>query len=154
MANQHTIQELVTFARGNDESLKSEEFEFGKFGHADAQQISQATGVNIIGATRLIKPYGIDHVIAAHGSITEINRGQRPITDADFDLVPLIVHDYDSYIRASDDKRGNPGIYFNKVITGMEYTVCMTCTHKNDRNSPGGVKRKMTLSTMFKKTVP
>lgn len=153
MANKFTIQELVQISKGTDEELKDNAYEFGKFGNGDAQSISGVVGFNIIDAIRLIKPFGIDHILSAHGKDKEYERGQIPVSDQDFDLVPTIIHEYDSYVRAANNKRGEPGIYFTKTIGEIEYTACMTFTQKRDR-STGGIKKKLTLSTMYKKPTP
>jgi hypothetical protein len=153
MANKYTIQELVEISKGTDEELKDSTYEFGIFSNSVAQRISAVVGFNIIEAVRLIKPYGIDHIRAAHGKENEIERGQIPVTDQDFDLVPIIIHEYDTYVRAANNKRGDPGIYFMKTIGEIDYTVCMTFTQKRDRNT-GGMKKKLTVTTMFKKPTP
>lgn len=153
MANQYTIQELVEISKGTDEDLKNSTYEFGIFGNALAQTISAEVGFNIIEAVRLIKPYGIMHIRSSHGKVSEFERGQIPVYDQDFDLVPTIIHEFDTYVRAEDNKRGEPGIYFTKTINEVEYTVCVTFTQKRDRNT-GGMKKKLTVSTMFKKPKP
>lgn len=106
MANKYTIQELVSFAKGDDESLKDETFTFGIFSNLVARQIAEETQVNIIGATRLIKPYGIAHALTWHGGVKEFERGQIPLYETDFDLIPDIVHRFDSCERAANNKRG------------------------------------------------
>lgn len=152
MANKFTIQELVAFTKGNDESLKDETFAFGIFPNEVARQIAEETKVNIIGAIRLIKPYGIAHALTWHGGVKEFERGQIPLYDTDFDLIPDIVHRYDSFERAADNKRGLAGLYFHKIIGKVRYTVCMTYSARIDRYTRA-LDKKLTLSTMFKKPV-
>lgn len=148
MANLYTIQELVAFARGTDQELKNNEFEFGIFPNGLAQNIAGTTGVNIIGAVRYIKPFGIAHAIQWHGSNEEFERNQIPVYDQDFDLVPQVVHEYDHCERARDNRRGDKSLYFHKSIGTTRFTACMTLTQNRD----GSVK-KLTLATMFKKPV-
>lgn len=153
MATQVTIEELVSITRNGDEEQKEDVvFSFGIFPNAIAQAISGDTQINIIGATRLVNAYGIAHTIKFHGNVKEFERNQVPVHDADFDLIQTIVNDFDTYQRASNDKRGNPGIYFQKVIKNVNYTVCMTYTEKRDRYASETIK-KLTLSTMYKKPI-
>lgn len=145
-----TIQQLVAIAKSEDEEQKNIAFSFGIFPNKTAQQISSLTQINIIGAIRLLKPYGIAHTITWHGNMREFERGQIPVYDTDFDLIPTIVDEYDLCERASNDKRGNPSIYFHKIINQVRYTVCMTYTARKERYSNEMIK-KLSFSTMYKK---
>ena len=153
MANQYTIQELVLIAKGNDEELKKNDFEFGRTPNALARQISQDTGINIIGAMKVINPFGIFHVIKYHSTEEEYKRHQIPVSDTDYDHVPDIVNNFDSYELAAKDQRGNPGIYYKKRIGDIIYFVCMTYTHEKDRYTKEIYNKRLTLSTMYKKHI-
>ena len=123
---------------------------FGIFPNAIAQALSVTFKINIIGATRLINPYCISHTIDFHGNVKEFERGQIPVSDSDFELIPEIVNNYDAIERGSNDKRGNPGVYFRKTIGNIQYSVCMNYTEKKDRYTRDTIK-KLTFSTMYKK---
>lgn len=145
-----TIQQLVAIAKCEDEAQKNIAFSFGIFPNEKAQQISSLTQINIIGAIRQLKPYGIAHTITWHGNMREFERGQIPVYETDFDLIPIIVDEYDLCEKANNDKRGNPSIYFHKTINQVRYTVCMTFTAKKERYTNRMIK-SLSFSTMYKK---
>ncbi|MBW0162195.1 MAG: hypothetical protein HYI21_10790 [Sediminibacterium sp. Gen4] len=147
-----TVQELLTIAKQENEELKKQYvLDFGQFPNSTARDISQDTGVNVIGARLILNPFGIAHVLKYHSHKKEKERGQIPVVDQDFDLVTTIVREHDSYQIASPNQRGEPGIYFYKTINKVLYTVCMTYTDKKDRYTKERTDKKLTLSTMYKK---
>lgn len=153
MSENNTIKELVQIAYGTDEEKKNCEHSFGRIPNGIARHISQDTGINVIGALKVINPFGISHVIKYHSTEKEFERYQIPVTDLDYELIPEIVNNYDSYERATDDYRGNPGIYFKKQIGDIVYFVCMTFTFKRDRYTKDIYDKKLTMSTIYKKHI-
>lgn len=59
----------------------------------------------------------IRHALKSHGSAKEVLRGQVPITDADFKIIPYIVAHYDS-IATEKNRRGQDVIIYTKTLYG------------------------------------
>ena len=135
------IASLVAFAKANNTD-ETRVHEFGFIPNWQAQEINMETGVKVNEVTKVITDHGILHAIKQHGDdAIEKPRGQKGITDADFDLIPKIVADFDS-VQKGNTKGGNKGLLFIKKINNINYHVVMTL--KNNRGNP-----KLEFSTMY-----
>ena len=82
------IADLVAFARA-DTTNTYQEINFGVFPNFQAQEINAKTGIKVNGASKFLTSSGIIHAIKGHGDDKEESkRGQKGITDSDFELIP------------------------------------------------------------------
>lgn len=66
--------------------------------------------------------FAVKHILHRHGGKREFLRGQIPVTESDFLLIPEIFSHYDSF-KFSLCKNGNPAIIYTKDIEDMAYTL-------------------------------
>ncbi len=143
--NQYKIDKNVFF-----------EIEFGTIPNQLAQIVTSQVNINIIGAKLRIDNQRVSHILKYHDGITatervkEEERGQIPVKKEDFYFIHHIILKNDYYEKARPDRRGNPGIYFIKILNNIHYQVCLTYTQKRDHRTDE-IKKRLTVSTIFKK---
>ncbi|MDR3248489.1 MAG: hypothetical protein LBT39_06860 [Treponema sp.] len=89
-------------------------------------------GINIDGYTHEISNYFIRHVMKTHGNEkTELDRGNIPINDTDFEKIPEIIENPD-YVVFGGKRNGiekiiyvkyaekGTALYFEEILTGMK----------------------------------
>lgn len=88
---------------------------------------------------------GITHTIKRHGNdAEESKRGQKGITDADFELIPSILDSPDDVIKGNQTGRGDQALVFTKKIGAFTYHLVMAVKKNNQEIS-------LFFTTMFAK---
>lgn len=96
---------------------------FGAITQNLATEIKNATGVNVEGYNLSLGEDEIRKIKKSHGNEkTETSRGQRPVTEADYLVIPDIVQNADSIKRSDSDYEGKPALEFRKR-NGNELTT-------------------------------
>ena len=96
---------------------------FGAITQNLATEIKTATGVNVEGYNLSLGEDEIRKIKKSHGNEkTETSRGQRPVTEADYLVIPDIVQNADSIKRSDSDYEGKPALEFRKR-NGNELTT-------------------------------
>ena len=112
-----TLKELIIYSKTKE--VEFQEHEFGFFPNFVAQNINRDTGINISGVTKIITNDSIRHIFKEHGVKKEKERGQKLVTDADIELIPKIVAQYDS-VERGNIKHGQ-SVVFIKEINKITY---------------------------------
>lgn len=84
------------------------------------------------------------HTIKRHGVDNEKKANQIPVTDADFDLIPIIINEFDEYF-LGEIKGGQQRVVFKKKLSNKNYH-CI-CTLSNPR------KKTLFFTTMYIKEI-
>lgn len=138
------ILELVACATSSEDAVCAD-VELGKIHNYQAQQINQKTGVQLLGATKVITPYGVRHIIKSHGNNkSEKERAQIGVVNSDFVLIDEILRSPDQIIKGAIVERNKQSIVFIKRIKNIEYFVAMLVEGKKDN-------LRFVLKTMYKK---
>ena len=96
---------------------------FGAITQNLATEIKNAAGVNVEGYNLSLGEDEIRKIKKSHGNEkTETSRGQRPVTEADYLVIPDIVQNADSIKRSDSDYEGKPALEFRKR-NGNELTT-------------------------------
>ena len=127
------IAKLIEYAKA-DVTNTHQEINFGNVPNFQAQEINFKTGIKINGAIKVISSSGIIHTIKRHGNDKEESeRGQKGITDADFELIPSILTAPDGVNKGIITGRGDQSIVFVKRLNSCEYYVVMAVKKQSDR---------------------
>ena len=97
--------------------------------------------INIKNYNISLKVDAVKHILKHHSNDKEYLRGQVPIENNDFLLIPLIINNYDEVYNSGTTKDGKPSITFKKQIEDTYYLV----TYISDKN------RNLEIQTMYKK---
>jgi putative DNA methylase len=133
------IKALVEFAKNSKNSTNSK-LQINVVDEDEAKFLELKTGFKLLGYTRIIDKFSINHTLKNHGnSKTEALRGQIAITDEDFELIPKIVLSK-NIIHTSKNNMGNDLILYEAIIENTFYYVeevrkgkkelCMTTMYK------------------------
>ena len=97
------------------------------FGTVDkhlAEYVLNATGVDIYGRNITLRAGNIPKIFKSHGSEkTEAPRGQRPIIEDDFSIIPDVIGMPDHVARSQKDYDGKPTLEFSKIVDGSKVTI-------------------------------
>ena len=97
--------------------------------------------INVEGYNISLKNDDVRKVYKDHGTEeTEVPRGQVPITEEDFTLIPLIINEPDNIELRGTSEQGKPAIAFEKNINGNRVVV----TYVSDKH------KNLELQTMYK----
>ena len=123
-----------------------QEVNFGNIPNFQAQKINQIIGIKVNGAKKVLTAYGVRHILKEHGNnAAEIERGQRGITNADFELIPEILLIPDKIEKGKIVERNKQSMYFIKKLK-YEYFVAVILEGKNE-----GLR--LVVKTMYKKPI-
>jgi len=126
------IAKLIEYAK-TDVTNTHQEINFGNVPNFQAQEINLKTGIKVNGAIKVISSSGIIHTIKRHGNDKEETaRGQKGITDADFELIPSILANPDTINKGIVTGRGDQSIVFVKRVNSYDYHAVMAVKKKND----------------------
>lgn len=135
------ISEFVQYARTHP-APEHGEIDFGMIPNFQAQLFSQKTGVNVIGVTKVLSLEGIRHSLKRHGDdAEETKRGQKGVTDLDFEYIPDILRD-PGEVRKGDKVRGQDSLVFVRKIKGFLYHVVARVDKTKEKNA-------ITVVTMY-----
>lgn len=133
-----TIQDLISEARKAGNALiKKIIAPVSARLHADLLQ----RGLNVDGYNHVLDNNAIRHAIKQHGGENEINRGQLPITDEDFERLPEIVEDYDN-VHLEQGKRNE----ITNIIYSKSYPDGTTIYVEEKRSG----RKELAAVTMWK----
>jgi len=96
---------------------------FGKIGNRVATKIKNAIGIDLENFNISLKSDAIRYTKKFHSSETEKLRGQIPVTNDDFKLIPEIILYFDTIRQSGYTKQGKPSITFTKRIGNIYYLV-------------------------------
>lgn len=117
----------------------------GKVSDIEVSIIKKLSDIDLTGYVRIIDSYGIKHAIAKHGNlITEIKRGQLPITTNDLSFIPIIVNNPDGLVYDGKNSIGRDIFVYRKNIDGVIFYVEEVRTKR----------KEVVLQTMYKKKAP
>lgn len=132
MSNQ--IRILVAYAKAN-KSSETQSISIGRVSNFKGQEINSKTTVKVNGAEKTISSHAIDHTFKRHGNDTEESkRGQKGVTDKDFEYIPLILNDFDNVQKGTINGMGEQTLVFTKKINGFTYFVVMGVKGKRGIN--------------------
>jgi hypothetical protein len=87
-----------------------------------AARIEAATGLAVAGYAAVMDNYAVRHTLRQHGNgKAELARGQLPIDEDDFGLVPLIMGEADDVFADGKTKQGRDVVVFTKVVGDVGY---------------------------------
>jgi len=105
---------------------------FGQVTPELAQKIITATGLNLDGYIHVLDNYGVRHARKEHSDAgAERRRGQEPVDDATFLLIPLVVLAPDSIEHGGKSSTGLDVVRFKKQINGVFVVVEEVRASKN-----------------------
>lgn len=120
-----------------------EEYSYADVDSKEAEEIKEATGLDITGYKHSITNTGVRHAQNDHGrKETEEPQGQVPITEEDIELVPYITKNYDAVMLAPGLSEGRPVLMYRKKIDN-EYVYLEIVLGKN--------KKQLRFKSMWKK---
>jgi hypothetical protein len=94
-----------------------------------AQEINAKTGVKVNGAKKILSNQGVAHILSSHGdNKKEEARGQKGVSEADFELIPVILNDYEDVVYGGKNSRGKESIIFIKTVNNFKYHVVMAAS--------------------------
>ena len=89
-----------------------------------ADRIKADTGIDVAGFTHVLDRSGVRHAIKQHGDPKrEAARGQLPVTEADFALLPEVLANPDTIENAGKTKQGRDAIRYSKAIGDQIFYV-------------------------------
>lgn len=133
-----TVNEFVEKAKNTKSS--NAKLYFGKIGSVISNKIKKALGIELKDYNISLKADSVKHIIDSHSSSNEYKRGQEPITADDFNLIPIIVSNYDTIEQSGKTENGKPILKFSKKIGNIYYLV----NYVSDKN------HTLEVQTMYK----
>ncbi|MDO8776600.1 MAG: phage minor head protein [Burkholderiaceae bacterium] len=128
------LEKLLTDKLAAASSYKAQSFAQATRGIADrllihpmgpvpaAARIEAATGLPVAGYAAVMDNYAVRHTLRQHGNVkAELGRGQLPIDEDDFGLVPLIMGEADDVFADGKTKQGRDVVVFTKVVGDVGY---------------------------------
>lgn len=116
-------QDVSSFVESAKKVPSNAKLYFGKIGKTIADKIKSKLGIEIENYNISLKADSIKHILSHHSSNKESLRGQVPIVETDFNLIPEIVSNYDSVEESGITPQGKPVITFKKQIGDVYYLV-------------------------------
>lgn len=143
------ISDLCAFAKENQVQYK--EINFGNVPNFQAQYINQITQLRINSATKVLSSFALNHIIKKHGKETrQEERGQKTITDADFEYIPTIFSEYESVENGGKNSKGKDCLLYKKQINGYTYhLVASIAISKNKETNKEEIN--LYVNTMYAK---
>lgn len=113
---------------------------FGKISNILADKIKKTAGINLENYNISLKADSIKHILKGHSNQNEVLRGQIPVIDSDFNLIPSIISNYDTVEQSGTTKDNKPVLTFTKQIGDKYYLV----NYVSDKN------HNLEVQTMWK----
>jgi hypothetical protein len=134
----------------------TEKLRIGPVSSDVAQVIKDHTGLDVSGYEHDIDTNAIQHIFKRHGDERkELSRGQLPVTDADIEAIPSIVHSADAIVTGAKNARGqeivgyikrmpnDTTLYLEEVRTGRK-----TMSAASMRKYPSDVENEKIAKTV------
>lgn len=83
-------------------------------------ELSRLVGIDVRGFKHSVSNQAIAHALAKHGTVSEIGRGQKPVTREDFQKIPTILKS-GAYSTARQRLFGPPRVQIAAEIDGSRY---------------------------------
>lgn len=132
--------DVIDFVRNSVGKCSNSKIYFGKISDLIADKIENEIDINIKNYNLSLKSDSVKHILNNHSNKKELLRGQIPIVEKDFQLIPNIVSNYDKVYKAGLTKQGKCVITFEKVIGDKYYLV----------NNVSDKKHTLEVHTMYK----
>lgn len=116
-------QDVSSFVESAKKIPSNAKLYFGKIGKTVANKIKTQLGIDVENYNISLKADSIKHILFHHSSKNEILRGQVPIVESDFNLIPEIVSNYDSVEKSGTTQQGKPALTFKKQIGDTYYLI-------------------------------
>ena len=111
-----SIREFLNFVR-NLKDNKNKVLSLGKIPEKLAIQLSEDSEIKIVNYEFVIDVYAVKHILRNHSnSDKERKRGQKNITDEDFELIPEIINNPDIVFYDGKNDLGRDTFQFQKKI--------------------------------------
>ena len=128
--NEQQLREFIREALNT--SINNKKMYFGKISNALANRIMNAVRIDVEGYNCSLSAYEIKKIQKDHGSEeTEKPRGQRPVTEDDYVLVPTVILEADSITLSDKLYNGRPVINFIKTVDDSRITVSAYVSDKH-----------------------
>ena len=119
----YTKYDIRNFVKNSKQVKNNAKLYFGKISKKDSDRIKRKFGINVRNYNISLKSDSVKHIIKKHGSSKEMLRGQIPILDSDFELIPKIISNYDNIMLGTPTSSNKPAIIFIKKIDTYYYLV-------------------------------
>ena len=116
-------QDIRIFIKNSKQVRNNAKLYYGKLNKKVSDKIKRKFGIKVKNYNISLKSDSVKHIIKKHGSSKELLRGQLPIIDSDFELIPEIVSNYDNIILGTPTLSNKPAITFIKHIDCYYYLV-------------------------------
>lgn len=124
------LQEFVRQSRSDNQYSKK--MYFGAIGSELAARIEEQTGLNLENYNYALRSDEVRKIFKDHGTLaTEAPRGQRPVTEADFLVIPDILDGATSITLSEKEYNGQPAIVFSNVSGNERTTVVAVVSGKH-----------------------
>ena len=139
--NPKTIQELIQLAKNKQVNSRII-LQVGVLNPKTAEKIKEEHGENVEGFYVHLDIYGVRHTLDKHtNEELEEERGNIPIEDVDFQLVPFVVGSPDG-IRTDLGKQKNTIIIFLRIKIAYEVVVVFSINKR---------RKRLLFKTMYKR---
>lgn len=88
-----------------------------------SDEIMSRLGIDVENYNISLKTDAVRHILNKHSSSKEILKGQVPISEDDFKLIPQIISEYDNLKLSGTTNQNKPVITFRKKIGDTFYLV-------------------------------
>ena len=138
----HNNKDIIKFVNMAKNEKNNKKLLYGKITKETAMKIKKAINLDVENYNIALKSDAVKHIFKKHSSNNEYLRGQVPVTEKDFELIPDIIANYDEIVLGKETFSGKPTIIFNKKINNLYYVV----SYSSDRT------HSLDIITMWKRT--
>lgn len=125
-----------------------EEINFGYIPNYQAQSINQQTGLKVNGSLKILSTFAITHILKEHGcGCKQEERGQKSVTEKDFEFIPSILSDYDEISFGGQNSKLKSCLLFKKKINNVTYHLIACYSEAKDSNNK--MDNKLFVNTMY-----
>lgn len=133
--------DILNFVKNAQKAANNLKLYMSKVAKSTADIIKQKFNIDVNGYNISLKNDDVRKIYKDHGKEeTETPRGQVPITEEDFTLIPSIINEPDNIELVGTSQQGKPAIRFEKNIEGNTVVI----TYVSDKH------RNLELQTMYK----
>jgi hypothetical protein len=143
LGQQYSIEEVLRIMKTNKGNKNASGIwvDYAPVTSESAKRIFDSTGIRIDEQyVHTLDGAGVQHPLTEHGSDTEKQKHQLPLTEADYKLLPEVISNPDKIERGGRTKQGLDSIVYIKRINGHSLVIEEVRTGK----------RKLVLKTMRK----
>ncbi len=115
--------DIKKFIRDAQTSNNNHKLYFGKINSQTASKIKILFNIDVENYNVSLKLDNVKHILKKHGNQKEYLRGQVPILESDFELIPYIISNFDTIKRGLKTAQDKPVIICMKQIRINYYLV-------------------------------